>query len=468
MIFFRAGILLLILWSGAGSLHAGQVFLECHGQGYEGKEIRAYLTGHPFLDIPSFDTTLVFDDRGNFSLRMEIPGPGMLQLASGVYEGGLFIRPDREYRVELPAFREAAHGDRISPFFEPVRLTLIPEGEHHTVNHAIVDFDSLFLPLNEQVVQARRKGSPPVMDSLLEGLLTEFQDLSDPWFRQYMQYRSGTLALNAGQSGLGEISQKYLGPVVRETHPAYLELFGAMFRDFLFFYAQTPQGNPIHHHINRTHNLDSLRRVLRRHEAISNDTLCDLILLQELPRIFYQGTYHKEAILILLDSLGKQAKKPEHALYARQSRQHLASLMIGNPPPAFRLPSRDGALLGPAEMKGKYSFFIFCTPEHYGCMMEYPYLQSYVEKHSDYLNVVAVMVTEDEDQLWAFMERNGYDFQALHLKDQIKILKRYLVRAFPVAYLTGPDGLLILSPSPLPSDGFEQQLFKIMRSRGDI
>jgi hypothetical protein len=43
-----------------------------------------------------------------------------------------------------------------------------------------------------------------------------------------------------------------------------------------------------------------------------------------------------------------------------------------------------------------------------------------------------------------------------------------MVRAFPTAYLLDPEGRLILSPSPLPSDGFEQRLFRIMRSRGDI
>jgi peroxiredoxin len=283
-----------------------------------------------------------------------------------------------------------------------------------------------------------------------------------------MQYKAGILALNAGQTGLAEISRDFLGTVVRETHPAYIELFGAMFRDFLFYYAQTPSGERTHHHINRTHNLDSLRSVLRGHEAISSDTLCDLLLLSELPRLFYQGNYHKDAILILMDSLEQKALKTVHARYAKQSRDRLASLMIGNTPPAFRLPAMDGELVGPGDLEGKYSYYIFCTPEHYGCMMEYPYLQSYMEKHAQYLNVVAVMVTGDAGVLSDFMDRNGYSFKALHLDDQVEVLKRYLVRAFPVAYLTGPDGKLILSPAPLPSDGFEQQLFRIMRSRGDI
>jgi len=111
---------------------------------------------------------------------------------------------------------------------------------------------------------------------------------------------------------------------------------------------------------------------------------------------------------------------------------------------------------------------MFCTPDHYGCMMEYPFLESYIPKHSDYLEVVCVMVAEHPEQVGAFMERNLYHWKALYYGGENGILDNYLVKAFPVAYLIGPDGNLILSPAPLPTDGFEQQLFRIMRSRGEI
>jgi hypothetical protein len=101
-------------------------------------------------------------------------------------------------------------------------------------------------------------------------------------------------------------------------------------------------------------------------------------------------------------------------------------------------------------------------------MMEYPFLSSYQMKHSAYLEVVSIMVADKKEQVDEFMERNGYQWKALWYGGQDGILTDYLVRAFPVAYLIGPDGNLVLSPAPLPSDGFEQQLFRIMRSRGEI
>jgi hypothetical protein len=125
-------------------------------------------------------------------------------------------------------------------------------------------------------------------------------------------------------------------------------------------------------------------------------------------------------------------------------------------------------LKSPNDFKGKYTYLFFCTPDHYGCMMEYPYLQSYQEKHAAYLKVVSIMVADGKEQLKAFMDRNGYEWEILYYGDDRDVLNDYQIKAFPTAYLIGPDGKLVLSPSPLPSDGFEQQLFRIMRSRGEI
>jgi peroxiredoxin len=247
-----------------------------------------------------------------------------------------------------------------------------------------------------------------------------------------------------------------------------VELFRVMFKDFLFYFSSTPDGKRLRGYINRTHELDSARITIQSHPAIWCDTLADMVLLQELSAVFYRGDYHKEAILILLDSMNQHPVSVRLADYSRQVREKLTSLMAGYPPPEFQLSDLYGTLKSPADFKGKYTYLFFCTPDHYGCMMEYPYLQSYQEKHGAYLKVVSIMVADGKEQLEEFMDRNGYEWEILYYGDERDVLDDYQVKAFPTAYLLGPDGRLLLSPSPLPTDGFEQQLFRIMRSRGEI
>ena len=193
-----------------------------------------------------------------------------------------------------------------------------------------------------------------------------------------------------------------------------------------------------------------------------------MILLQEFSNLFYRGEYHKEAILIMLDSMAMDPVSEEFGIFAAQLKQKLSSLVTGHTPPALNLEDLEGRTWTLEDFQGKYTYLFFGTTDHYGCMMEYPFLQSYVAKHSEYLNVVIVMVSEDRNKLADFMKRNGYTWLALPYDGNPEILDDYMVKAYPAAFLIDRNGKLLLSPATLPSEGFEQQLFRIMRSRGEI
>jgi len=453
---------------GWNSGYAQEVHISGKDPGYSGVSLRFCIQGHPFIDEPIFSKTLSCDKSGAFHLIFEPASEGIIVIRAGVYEASLFIEPGKSYQVILPQYREVSYAEKISPYFEPLRVPIKTTGNPDEINNRIYRYDSVFYRLNEELIQARRRGGEALADSMISLLGTLFDRSQADWFSIHCKYKEGLLKLNEGKSGLQKISEDYLGSIVREDHPAYLELFGTMFKDFLVYYMRTPEGEGIRYNINRSHDLDSLRTIVSSHPAVTNDTIRDLILLQELPPLFYRGEFHKEAILILLDSLEADPVKSEFALYAGALRDKLASLVAGYPPPSFSLTDSDGVSWSPSDFKGKYTYLMFCTPDHYGCMMEYPYLMSYVSKHSEYLEVVSIMVAEYSEQVGDFMERNQYLWKALFYGGENGILDDYLVKAFPVAYLLGPDGNIILSPAPLPSDGFEQQLFQIMRSRGDI
>lgn len=458
---------LIGLW-GWTDVNPQEVSISGKDPGYSGATIRFSIPGHPFLDIPSYSETITCDDQGAFRLDLDPGQATSILLLAGNYEASMYIEPGTDYEILLPVYQEVSYAERISPFYEPRRIPIKISGDQNEINNRIFSFDSLFVLLNEKVILARRSGKDALADSLISLLESRFTANSGSWFDQHRRYKEGILKLNEGKTGLKVLSRGFLGEVVREDHPAYLELFGTMFKDFLVYYNRTTEGKGIWHNINRTHNLDSLRSIVATHPAVTNDTITDLILLQELPTLFYRGDYHKEAILILLDSLEADPVKQAYASYAGSLKKKLASLVTGYPPPDFHLPDSDGSTWSPGDFKGKYTYLMFCTPDHYGCMMEYPFLDSYVSKHSDYLEVLTIMVAEYPDQVESFMDRNQHLWRALYYGGENGILKDYMIKAFPVAYLLGPDGNLILSPAPLPTDGFEQQLFRIMRSRGDI
>ena len=56
---------------------------------------------------------------------------------------------------------------------------------------------------------------------------------------------------------------------------------------------------------------------------------------RSLSGIFYGSEYHKEAILILLDSLVQDPVTPDLSVFAAQVREKLSSLVMGHPPPSY-------------------------------------------------------------------------------------------------------------------------------------
>jgi len=469
----------VLMLCGWVTLKGQNVSIEASRPDYSGKAIHTILAWNPFLTTHEYVNTSICDEDGRFELSLELESARVVQFETGIYQAYLYMEPGFHYKVELPVYKEKEFSDQISPFFQAVVLPLkvrartsLSTGEEvdgrQDINYAIARFDTLFARANNEVVKNRRSHMASDVDSIIYSLESGFPGDSTLFFSAYRKYRYGVLKLNQGSTGLEDISREYLGPEVREWHPGFIELFRAMFKDFIYYYSRTPEGEKLEKYINRTQDLDSARYVLMQHPAVWNDTLADMILLQEFSNIFYRGDFHKEAILILLNAMIQDPVSPEFAVFASQVRRKLASLVTGYPPPPFSLSDLEGNAVTLDDFLGSYVYLFFGTPDHYGCMMEYPFLQSYYEKHKEYLQVVTVMVSEEREKLDDFMKRNGYSWKVLHYEGQPGLLVDYLVRAFPTAYLIGPDGKLILSPSALPSDGFEQQLFRIMRSRGDI
>jgi thiol-disulfide isomerase/thioredoxin len=469
----------LLALTGWGPLLGEDVSIEGEGAGYANRTIQVSVAYNPFVNVPVYRESLQCDESGHFSHSFPLEAGRVVQFETGAYQAYLYMEPGYHYQVVLPPFREKRYDELISPYAQPISIPLevisrtdLRTGDsipgRRDVNFQIARFDSAFYRANESVILQRRLGQDSDLDSIETSLETAFSVVGDPFFREYRKYRYGVLRLNEGKTGLEEISRHYLGPVIRVSHPGFVELFRAMFKDFIYYYSNTMDGKSLRGQINRTHDLDSVRMIIQTHPAIWCDTVADMVLLQELSTLFYRGDYHQEAILMLLDSMNRHPVSAEMAHYSLQVKEKLTSLMTGYSPPEFHLTDLHGHMKSPEDYAGKYTYLLFCTPDHYGCMMEYPYLQSYQEKHADYLNVVSIMVADGMEKLAEFVERNGYSWEFLYYGEEREVLNAYQIRAFPTAFLVGPDGKLLLSPSPLPSDGFEQQLFRIMRSRGEI
>jgi len=476
--FRRILIFTLLIW-GLANTQGQKASVHSIARDFAGQSIHTTIAWNPFITIPEYSKVQVCNEKGEFEQLIPLKSPRVVQFETGIYQLYLYMEPGFHYEVDFPEYMEKKWSDRISPFYQPLSMpltvlsrTTVSTGEgidgSQDVNHTIARFDSLFSIANEEVISHRKLGQKIHCDSLIQGLEATFVKDSSGFFSDYRRFRYGLLKMNEGMTGLVSISKNYLGPDVMEWHPGFVELFRALFKDFIFYFSGSPEGQSFRKLVNHSQDFRQARKLVSEHPAVWSDTLAEMILLQEFSELFYRGEYHKEALLIMLDSMAANPVSSEFGVYSAQLSQKLSSLVTGNTPPAISLTDLDGKSLSLSDFEGKYTYLFFGTTDHYGCMMEYPFLQSFMEKHKDYLNVVTVMTSEDRNKLDDFMERNAYSWTVLHYEGQPGILSDYMVRAYPTAYLIDRNGKLLLSPAILPTEGFEQQLFRIMRSRGEI
>lgn len=127
-------IVLLFLWGflgiwGWAFTSAQTVSISGEDPGYAGKTLQVFVPGNPFLDMPLFTRTLVCDQHGAFHVELETTGGTLVRIVTSVYDASIYTEPGNEYNIQLPAYKEMAYTERISPFFEPMKVPLKVKGK---------------------------------------------------------------------------------------------------------------------------------------------------------------------------------------------------------------------------------------------------------------------------------------------------------------------------------------------------
>ena len=476
---FFAGIIFLSLISLADGI--GQpAELRGHANQFAGENLVIRKITNPISGNSSVVDTLRIKEDGSFRQKIILQKPGWIFINTGIYRTTMFICPGYGYEIMLPPKTEKSESDIRNPFFKPLFTHMRVLSEYQLdnpenlvnlidINSGIFRFDSLIEAKNHEMVGAirgRRKIDP---DSMIRSIELNFINDTSIYFHEYRRFRYGLIRINSRDIGLQYIYENYLQTEIPHMdNPAWYDLFSEMFKEFLFFYSRTEDGKNLNYLINRKQDLNALKDALLKHAAIPDKRLAELIIIKEIFDSYFKDYFYREALLIILDKIISGPEAEEHRRYAVEVKEYLTRLKVGELPPEFRLQDQDNRFMTMENFKGKYVYLNFCTPDNYSCLKEFPFLKVIHDAHRKYLEIVTVMVTETPGNMKDFMKKNGYEWTALFYGNDEQLLHDYDVKAFPTCYLIDPEGKILRSQAALATEGLEQQLFRIMRSRGDL
>ncbi|MGC8823685.1 MAG: peroxiredoxin family protein [Bacteroidales bacterium] len=461
---------LLAVWQSV-VLYAGEVIIEGKQVSYAGKviEINTYLD--PFTGKDTLLAGCKVDSMGAFRLMFHLERPQLVYARLGAFKGYLHAEPNVKYVVSMPEWQDMSPADKLNPFFEPIEFQFIIENDPspNSLNRRILQFDTVFFKLLKKFIPPRSVNRDS-LNRTKDTLLALVFDDDPQFFKDYVTYKIGLLELLAMQYRVKYLSKQYFeNKPILYNNEAYLDLFNRVYDKYFYYFGQTPQGKLIYTIINERKSYGALDSLLQNDPVLINPDLRMLVILKNVHDEFYASRFSRSGLLNILDSLIKHTQNKLHTRYALSIREKIIRLMPGFEPPAFSLYDNHNRIISLSDLRGNYVYLNFCSCQSYACLKEFDLLRNLAQKYGNKnFVIVTVVVDEDSTSMKPYAETAGMNWIFLHYGRQPDIVRQYDVRGFPVYYLIGPDGKLLLSPAKSPGEYFELDLFKIMRARGDL
>lgn len=436
---------------------------------YAGKQIAFCILGDPITGSDSVLNTINADSNGFFKISLDVKEATEVYSYMGVYRLALFVEPDKDYKVILPAFKPKSKSDNYNPYFEPVRIHLTTQNsDENQLNVRIRMFNDAYTPYyNKHVYKIFTENDFQQLDKDIEQMEKPFVRSKNEYFNNYRQYKYALLRFLAWQQKAKAISNEFLkGKPFLYNNPAYIELFNMVYTNYFHYFSRADSEKKLANSLSSSKSYQTVRDVLAADNVIVPDELLNMVILKGLFEEFYDDNYSRNSLLDILDSFIEEVTDKKQVAIALKIRGRVTKLLTGFAPPAFELYDGDSNLVSLQNFRGKYVYLNFCTCFSYTCLNEFVMLQNLKNKHGIYLEIVTIIVDEDVNVMKDFVTRSGYNWIFLHFDHQPEIIREYDIRAFPTYFLIDREGFLVMSPATSPADEFEARLFKELRAKG--
>jgi peroxiredoxin len=411
------------------------------------------------------------NDRGDFRILLNLDSITFVFSHLGIYKAFLYAEPNKTYEIILPEKTDKAPEDELNPYFIESRIQLgIASMKEDDLNFIMRTFNDAYTPYyNKHIINFINKEDFSELNADIERMERPFVNSNNSFFNSYRNYRYGLLKHLAFQQKARNISDEYFrGKPVLYNNPAYMELFNQVYDKYFVFFGRTNKGEKIYNDINILKSYSELRNTLAQDDVFSNDTVIEMVILKGVHDEFYRDNFSRTGLLNVLDSLISNTNIKQHKVLGEIIKAKVTRLLSGYYPPGFELYDADSNLVRLTDFRGKYVYLNFCTAQSYTCLSEFELLSGIYERHKDRLEIVTISVDPIHSINKDFLKSRNWIWKFLFYGNQPRVINEYDIRAYPTYFLIGPDGKLIYSPCPAPSEDFESMLYKAMKARGDL
>jgi len=459
----------------SGSMFSQTAVVTVYGtnSAYEGSELEFFYYTERIFDSYEVLAKTKVDENGAFSVSFNLDKTQCVYCRTSFYLAFIYTEPGKTYNVELPPKPQDQSEKNISPFFVPPSWHMNPvtnsKPDQTELNSLISTFNAQFEPfLDKQILRYYNpKQSREKLDSFILANKINTPH-NNEFFETYRFYKIALLNFSVTRFSHNELYEVYLkDKPARPNLPSWWEFFNLYYDRYFSSLTQKPQFSNLYSLIGKG-DYFSVNKLLKSDPALQNDRIREWTILKEIHNGFYENNLPVGTLNEICDSLAANTKDKTSKTIAGVVKKEASSLLPGTLPPNSVLLDIEGNNLNINTLTGKYNYIGFCSLENLESLKEFEYLKYFYHKYSKYLDLVILLPETDKDRITGFTDENSIPWKFWYYPDTSRILKDYKVNVFPVFYLLDKEGKIVMSPATSPSEGFEQHLFNILKSKGDI
>lgn len=436
---------------------------------YAGKIIRLQSIGDYITNTMVEENKDTIGNDGYFEISMNTAFSKPVFLNIGLVKAQLYVEPDFVYGITFPAAEEADHYK--NDVERTVKLGIL--GNDSTeLNNLILDYENLynryFLKENGSFIS--RAMVFKLADSLQLQCQKQFKESKNRYFKNYVDY--SIAGINASVSrGENYLVNAYVkGKPILYKHYEYMQFFNAFFKGYLLSLSAHQKGQTVYNIVNVKQSYKLLNDLVANDWLLKNDTLRELVLLNNLWEFYFNPEFSIQGIKSIIDQMGNQSKNKEHRSIIRAMQAYFNQMQIGNPAPDFSARTAEGKMGSLGSFKGKWIYLNFFSTANIESLKEMPKIAELKKKYGFKVTFISVCL---DDSLLAYQnylkQNKKYDWFIWYNYDKslTKTAKQqYFVAGDEAYFLIQPSGLLAQSPALSPSGGIEYRfntMFKLKK-----
>ena len=381
----------------------------------------------------------------------------------------IYLEPGQHYQIH---FEMAAANDQeddfrsLHPMQQGFQMHVMSPGEGEHLHDQVSQLENMVAEYLETHVmhrpRANHRESLRQFSILADTLLA---DTDDPFFqaykRYYIAYLESTLNTRSFQSLVGDY---ILDQPILYLNPMYMDVFDALFRNYVFTGSRSIMRRDLHAAVNREASYHALMDTLGKDTLLMNDRLRELVMLTSLKEMFGISEYDQDQVFLVLQEAATHGRFPEHRRMAENLLHQQKRLKPGFPAPSLVLEEGDEVIFDLDEMQGQYVYLFFWASWCPVSMSEVSPMADIAEEFRGDLSVVGIMVDADPDVplTSAADAGGGLPYRLFHYGGDYRMLDRYGIRSIPQYMLIDPQGHVYEYPFAAPSSGISDRLRRII------